>query len=73
MHAERLILHTDKNGHLIERPTLPANATVEAIFLLDKPAQPGRRQPPASIARKGKTLGDIVSPVVDAEDWECLK
>lgn len=32
-----------------------------------------RRYPPASIAGKGKTLGDIVSPIVDEEDWECLK
>jgi hypothetical protein len=27
-----------------------------------------RRFPPASIAGKGKTLGDIVSPVVDEEE-----
>lgn len=32
-----------------------------------------RRSPPASIAGKGKTLGDIVSPIVPEEDWECLK
>jgi hypothetical protein len=32
-----------------------------------------RRSPPVSIAGKGKTLGDIVSPIVDEEDWECLK
>lgn len=32
-----------------------------------------RRSFPASIAGKGKTLGDIVSPIVDEEDWECLK
>jgi hypothetical protein len=32
-----------------------------------------RRFSPASIAGKGKTLGDIVSPIVDEEDWECLK
>ena len=32
-----------------------------------------RRYPPASIAGKGKTLGDIVSPIVDEGDWECLK
>lgn len=31
-----------------------------------------RRKPPASIAGKGKTLGDIVSPIVDEEEWECL-
>lgn len=37
-------------------------------------AQPiKRRSPPASIAGKGKTLGDIVSPIVPEEDWECLK
>lgn len=32
-----------------------------------------RRFPPNSIAGKGKTLGDIVSPIVPEEDWECLK
>ena len=31
------------------------------------------RFPPASIAGKGKTVGDIVSPIVAEEDWECLK
>lgn len=34
---------------------------------------PRRRFPPTSIAGKGRTLGDIVSPIVDEEDWECLK
>ena len=32
-----------------------------------------RRTPPSSIAGKGKTLGDLVSPIVEEEDWECLK
>jgi hypothetical protein len=32
-----------------------------------------RRFTPSLIAGKGKTLGDIVSPIVDEEDWECLK
>lgn len=32
-----------------------------------------RRKPPASIAGKGKTLGDIIKPIIDEEDWECLK
>ena len=32
-----------------------------------------RRMPPPEIAGKGKTLGDIVSPIVDEQDWECLK
>lgn len=32
-----------------------------------------KRRPPVSIAGKGKTVGDIVSPIVAEEDWECLK
>ena len=32
-----------------------------------------RRIPPVSLAGKVKILGDIVSPIVDEEDWECLK
>ncbi|OBQ01978.1 MAG: hypothetical protein AN490_19550 [Anabaena sp. AL09] len=32
-----------------------------------------RRTPPNCILGKGKTLGDIVSPIVNAEEWECLK
>ncbi len=32
-----------------------------------------RRTTSTRIAGKGKTLGDIVSPVVDERDWECLK
>ncbi|NJM98557.1 MAG: hypothetical protein HC800_16605 [Phormidesmis sp. RL_2_1] len=31
-----------------------------------------RRVPPDAIAGKGRTLGDIVSPIVPEEDWECL-
>ena len=32
-----------------------------------------RRIPPAAMAGKVRILGDIVSPIVDEEDWECLK
>ena len=32
-----------------------------------------RRIPPTAMAGKVKILSDIVSPIVDAEDWECLK
>jgi len=35
--------------------------------------KPCRRFPPASLAGTVKILGDIVSPIVDEEDWECLK
>ena len=32
-----------------------------------------RRQPPLSIAGKGKIIGDLTEPSVDVEDFECLK
>jgi Bacterial antitoxin of type II TA system, VapB len=32
-----------------------------------------RRQPPVSIANKGKILGDLIEPSVEIEDFECLK
>jgi hypothetical protein len=31
------------------------------------------RIPPVALAGRVKILGDIVSPIVDEEDWECLK
>ena len=34
---------------------------------------PGRRAPPASLAGKAEILGNIVAPLVDEADWECLK
>jgi hypothetical protein len=37
------------------------------------PSLKRRRVAPPSIAGKGQTLGDIVSPIVDEQDWECLK
>ena len=32
-----------------------------------------RRTTSALIAGKGKTVGDVVSPIADERDWECLK
>lgn len=30
-----------------------------------------KRTPSKKIAGKGKTLGDIISPLIDEEDWQC--
>jgi len=32
-----------------------------------------RRTPHPAIAGKGKTIGDLIAPIVDERDWECLK
>lgn len=76
MHAEKMLLETDPQGRLKTLPTLPPNRRVEAIFLvLDEPISPPstKRRPAPSIAGKGKTLGDLIAPIVPEEDWDCLK
>lgn len=35
MHAEKMVLHTDAAGRLIEHPRLPPNARLEAIYLIE--------------------------------------
>ncbi|WP_071188386.1 DUF2281 domain-containing protein [Trichormus sp. NMC-1] len=56
---------------------LPAEKQQEVLdfiqFLKHKLPSKKRRIPPSSIAGKGKTLGDIISPTVNEEEWECLK
>jgi len=32
-----------------------------------------KRSTPVHLKGKVKILGDIVSPIIDEEDWECLK
>jgi hypothetical protein len=55
-----------------EQPSVESARLIVTV-LEEKTSSVKRRFPPASIAGRGKTLGDIVSPIVDEEDWECLK
>jgi hypothetical protein len=63
-------------------PQAPESVLQEVLSLLNSvqnkssdvvPSIKRRRVAPPSIAGKGQTLGDIVSPIVDEQDWECLK
>lgn len=75
MHAEKMILETDAQGRLKTLPTLLPNRRVEAIFLvLDDPVSPSsvQRRPAPAIAGQGKTLADLIAPIVSEEDWNCL-
>jgi hypothetical protein len=58
---------------LDDKPTEQSARLIVTVLEETSPPTVKRRSPPASIAGKGKTLGDIVSPIVDEEDWECLK
>ncbi|BAZ28131.1 hypothetical protein NIES4074_05620 [Cylindrospermum sp. NIES-4074] len=54
-----------------EQPQVSAARVIITVLEETFPSKK-RRTPPASIAGKGKTLGDIISPIVNEEEWECL-
>ncbi|MBD2153085.1 hypothetical protein [Leptolyngbya sp. FACHB-16] len=56
---------------LDEVPDISAARVI--VTILEEPVSPTkRRSAPASIAGKSQTLGDLVRPIVDEQDWECL-
>ena len=64
-----------ENGQLTwlsEQPQVNSARVIITILQENLPSKK-RRIPPISIAGKGKTLGDIVSPIVNEEEWECQK
>ncbi|WP_019499483.1 hypothetical protein [Pseudanabaena sp. PCC 6802] len=52
----------------------PVLSALAILTVLEETALPivKRRFPPVAIAGKGKTLGNIVSSIVDEENRECL-
>ena len=75
MYAEKLMLETDAQGLLKSMPALPPNCQVDAIFIvLNESISPSvKRHPSPVIAGQGKTLGDLIAPIVPEDDWECLQ
>ncbi len=57
---------------LDEQPSVQS-ARIIVTILEENPSQVKRRIPPASLVGKSIILGDIVSPIVGEEEWECLK
>jgi hypothetical protein len=67
---------TYENGQvkwLNEKPSVQSAHVI--VTVLEETGLPTFKQrfPPASIVGKGKIFGDIVSPIVDKEDWEYFK
>jgi hypothetical protein len=59
---------------LTEQPQVSSARIIVTVLSENTPiVSVKRRTPPAALAGKVKILGDIVSPIVDEEDWECLK
>lgn len=71
MQAQRVILHTNKLGSLIEQPVLPANATVEAIFLVEESnAGHSGNTPSPRLKNSFSVQDDLISPLLRPEEWE---
>ena len=77
MQVQRQILNVTSRRLVIDLPESFVNQRVKLIALtLDDPpvdAAAKRRKPHPEIAGKGRTLGDLVGPLVTEDDWECLK
>lgn len=58
---------------LNEEPQVATARIIVTIIEEEKTFSFKRRTPPSFISGKAKIQGDIVSPIVDEEDWECLK
>ena len=72
MQVQRKIIDVQGTQVLLELPQSFVNHRVEVIALTvdEEPvAAMPRRQPSPAIFGKGRTLGDIVSPIVDPDDW----
>ena len=78
MHVERQVVEVKQRQVMIELPASFLNHRVEVIALIideeePKPNKQTKRRPHPAIAGKGRTLGDLVNPIVDDADWECLR
>jgi hypothetical protein len=64
-----------ENGQVKWLSEQPAVRSARVIVTILEETEPPvkRRSSPPSMAGKAKILGDIISPIVDEEDWECLK
>ena len=58
---------------LVEQPTVQSARLIVTVLAETLPPGVKRRTFPSDLVGKVKILGDIVSPIVDEADWECLR
>ena len=76
MFTEHRILDVTQRQIFIDLPESFVNHRIEIVVrTVHESATPTtrRRCPHPDIAGKGRTLGDLISPIIDESDWECLK
>ena len=64
-----------ENGQIKWLSDAPPVTSARVIVTVLEEAEPPvkRRIPAAEIAGKARISGDLISPIVDEQDWECLK
>lgn len=76
MQVQRQFLDITTRQVLIELPESFINRRVELIALApdeEVAKTHKRRTPHPTIAGKGRTVGDLLEPLVEDADWSCLK
>ena len=73
LNSYEAIIENGQVKWLTDAPKVSKARVIVTILPDTEPQVLRRRIPPASIAGKGKTLGDLVSSVFEEQDWECLK
>lgn len=59
---------------LTEQPEVSSARVIVTVLEENPSLVPAKRRTfPTDMVGKVEILGDIVSPIVDEEDWECLK
>lgn len=72
MPVQRQVIEVHGTQVVLELPQSFVNHRVELIVrTMDEDAVPAPtiRRPHPELAGKGRTLGDLTSPIVDSEDW----
>ncbi|MGB3759969.1 MAG: hypothetical protein WBA07_26945 [Rivularia sp. (in: cyanobacteria)] len=72
LNSYEAIIENGQVKWLTDAPKVSKARVIITILSDPEPQVLRRRIPPASIAGKGN-LGDLVSSVVEEQDWECLK
>ena len=77
MQVQRQFVEVKQRQVVIELPESFINHRIEVIALTvdeDEVGPPNRqRRPHPDIAGKSRTLGDLISPLIDETEWGCLK
>ena len=66
-------LPVERVRQIVEYAHFVQTQTLDEFAVWKEAPKQTKRRPHSDIAGKGRTLGDLVSPIVDDADWVCLQ